>query len=104
MVRERRGPRARPGDRAPLRPLVFAGGDRQGAERQGLQRRGARLVHGESRHFLQRTAADGNLACRIWSAAGLARVAEDGFFDLFRLDSASFYRSLGGNDPQVSGG
>ena len=69
--------------------VEIAGCDLLVAECDRLHARGAGFIHRVGRDFLRNAAADRDLPRRIGASACRARVAEDGFFDLLRLDSGA---------------
>ena len=48
------------------------------------------LFHCVSRNFLRNAGTNGDLAGGVGTSSGLASVAEDGFFDLSRIDRCAF--------------
>lgn len=74
------------------------------AEGDGFESRSASLVDGVGRNFFGNPAANGYLPRWIWTAASLARIAEDGFFDLFGRNCGAFDGGFGDDGTHVSGG
>src|ERR1043166_8931790 len=84
--------------------VQIAGGDFLKSERDALDARSAGLVHGVCGNFLRDVAANGNLARGIRAATSLARVAEDRFLYLLRLNSGALHGGLCGDYAHVGGG
>src|ERR1700758_1627997 len=83
--------------------LKIAGCDFLVGECDRLHPRGAGLVYGVRWDGLRHAAADGNLARRIGSTAGLARIAKDGLLHLRGLDAGALHGSFRRDHAHIGG-
>src|SRR3954463_786481 len=74
------------------------------SESDGLQSGGARLIDRVRRYTFGNSAAHRNLATDIGPSASLARVADDGFFDLLSSNPRMLQRRFDCDDTHICGG